>query len=169
MSELQKHAVWLRGPIEGVPSLVQPIAHALLQAREEVNSLLKNFDENLLWSRPAGVAAAAFHLRHLAGVLDRLFTYAKGQSLTPKQLMVLQKEGQEDVSLSLSNLLNSFNKQVDYSIEALKTIDETRLTHKAYVGRARLPSTIIGLLVHAAGHTMRHTGQLHVTVKVLQS
>jgi len=37
------------------------------------------------------------------------------------------------------------------------------------VGRAQLPSTVIGLLVHAAEHTMRHTGQLMVTVRFLVS
>jgi len=25
--------VWLRGPVEGVPAALQPVAHALLQAR----------------------------------------------------------------------------------------------------------------------------------------
>lgn len=27
---------WLRGPVPGIPSLLQPAAHAILQAREEV-------------------------------------------------------------------------------------------------------------------------------------
>ncbi len=31
--------VWLRGPIDGVPTLLQPVAHALLQAREDVAAL----------------------------------------------------------------------------------------------------------------------------------
>jgi len=35
------------------------------------------------------------------------------------------------------------------------------------VGRQQIPSTVIGLLVHAAEHTMRHLGQLLVTVKIL--
>jgi uncharacterized damage-inducible protein DinB len=38
-----------------------------------------------------------------------------------------------------------------------------------FVGRAKLPSTVLGLLVHAAEHTMRHTGQLLVTVQVLRA
>jgi len=35
------------------------------------------------------------------------------------------------------------------------------------VGRARIPSTVLGLLFHAAEHIQRHNGQLLVTVKVL--
>ena len=35
--------VWLRGPLPDVPALLQPAAHALLQAREEINELLKDF------------------------------------------------------------------------------------------------------------------------------
>jgi uncharacterized damage-inducible protein DinB len=37
------------------------------------------------------------------------------------------------------------------------------------VGRAQLPSTVLGLLFHAAEHTQRHVGQLLVTVRVLRA
>ena len=82
--------VWLRGPLEGVPPLLQPVGHALLQALEEVNKIMSGFPEELLWERPAGVASVGFHLQHLTGVLDRLFSYAKGLPLTPEQLASLQ-------------------------------------------------------------------------------
>ena len=39
---------WLRGPLIGISPFLQPIAHALLQAREEVNELLTGFSEELL-------------------------------------------------------------------------------------------------------------------------
>jgi hypothetical protein len=73
---------WLRGPVEGVPPLLQPVAHALLQAAEEVDALLDDFPEERLWERPAGAASAGFHLQHLRGVVDRLFTYARGEALS---------------------------------------------------------------------------------------
>ena len=76
---------WLRGPVEGVPDLLQPVAHALLQAREEARSLLQNFPAELLWNRPAGLASVGFHLQHVTGVVDRLFTYARGESLSREQ------------------------------------------------------------------------------------
>lgn len=78
MSQSNLPEVWLRGPIENIPALLQPVAHALLQARQEVNELIKKFPHELLWEKPAGVASAGFHLQHITGVLDRLFTYANG-------------------------------------------------------------------------------------------
>lgn len=77
---------WLRGPVPGVPPLLQPVAHALLQARDEVTTGLHDFDEAWLWKKPGGAASVGFHLQHLSGVLDRLFTYANGQPLSPEQL-----------------------------------------------------------------------------------
>ena len=62
--------------------LLQPVAHALLQAREEVNLFMTAFPDGLLWDKPAGLASIAFHLQHLKGVLDRLFTYARGEKLS---------------------------------------------------------------------------------------
>src|SRR5262245_3728494 len=85
--------VWLRGPVPGVPAALQPVAHALLQAREEVEALMDGFPQHLLWTRPNDVASVGFHLQHLAGVLDRLFTYARGESLNPVQLEALSREG----------------------------------------------------------------------------
>ena len=72
MSQQTQPEVWLRGPLPDMPPLLQPIAHALLQAREEVNALMATFPVDLLWQRPAGVASVGFHLQHLTGVLDRL-------------------------------------------------------------------------------------------------
>jgi hypothetical protein len=161
--------VWLRGPVEGIPPLLQPVAHALLQAREEVSRIMENFPDNLLWVKPAGMASPAFHLQHLAGVLDRLFTYARGVSLSAEQLTALKAEGMAANDLNTGVLLETFNRQVQESVTALKQVDEKQLTEVRTVGRSALPSTVIGLLVHAAEHTMRHTGQLLVTVSVLKS
>ena len=85
---------WLRGPVEGVPDLLQPVAHALLQAKGEARTLLENFPAELLWNRPAGLASVGFHLQHVTGVVDRLFTYARGESLSREQQETLAREGQ---------------------------------------------------------------------------
>jgi uncharacterized damage-inducible protein DinB len=160
--------VWLRGPLPSIPQLLQPVAHALLQAREEIEKLLSDFPEEMLWARPAGLASAGFHLRHLSGVLDRLFTYARGESLSEDQLVALGQEGDCNQASSVKDLQKRFNRQVDLSLEELSKIREHTLTEKRGVGRAQMPSTVIGLLVHAAEHTMRHVGQLLVTIRVLQ-
>jgi uncharacterized damage-inducible protein DinB len=159
--------VWLRGPVPGVPPLLQPVAHALLQASEEVEALLDGFPEALLWTRPGGVASVGFHLQHLRGVLDRLLTYARGEPLSEAQRSALAAEGQPPGSGSgARELLRAFREQVDAALDQLRATDEQRLAEPRYVGRKRLPSTVLGLLVHAAEHTQRHVGQLLVTVRV---
>jgi uncharacterized damage-inducible protein DinB len=160
--------VWLRGPLPAIPSLLQPVAHALLQAREEVNGLMRDFPDALLWERPANVASVGFHLQHLTGVLDRLFTYARCESLSTAQLTALSLEGKSvGQSPTVSELVNSFNEQVDAALAQLRRTDEQTLTEIRGVGRAQIPSTVLGLFVHAAEHTMRHIGQLSVTARIL--
>jgi DinB superfamily len=170
METERKREVWLRGPVEGVHALLQPVAHTLLQAREEVNALMAGFPEVFLWVKPAGMAAPAFHLQHLTGILDRLFTYARGEALSEAQLAYLSAEGRETTQESEAGILiQRFNLQVDKALEQLKNTKEDTLTVMRGVGRAQIPSTVIGLLTHAAEHTMRHTGQLLVTVRVLEN
>ena len=166
----KKYEVWLRGPVDGIPATLQPAAHALLQAREEVNTLMEGFPEALLWEKPAGVASPGFHLQHIAGVIDRLFTYAKGNMLNAGQLQYLKQE-EHPVSLTCKTieLVEQFNRQVDKALVQLAATDETILTAFCGVGRAQLPSTVLGLLVHAAEHTQRHLGQLLVTVRILKN
>jgi uncharacterized damage-inducible protein DinB len=159
--------VWLRGPLPGIPALLQPVAHALLQAKEEIDQLLGGFPEALLWERPAGVASVAFHLQHIVGVLDRLFTYANGQQLSSIQLTQLKAEGVSNPKCTKEILLHELQEKIDATIEQLSNIEESSLYEHRVVGRQQLPSTKMGLIFHAAEHTMRHAGQLHVTVKVL--
>jgi uncharacterized damage-inducible protein DinB len=161
---------WLRGPVPGITSTLQPVAHALLQAREEVETLMENFPEQKLWDRPAGVASVGFHLQHFVGVLSRLFTYARGESLDAAQRAALAAEqAPSRADVTVQALVVAFHQQVDRAIEELRAIDERTLTEAREVGRNKLPSTRLGLIVHAAEHTQRHVGQLLVTVRVLSS
>ena len=166
---MSKLEVWQRGPIKKIPALLQPVAHALLQAEEEVDELMNDFEDELLWHRPANVASPAFHLQHLTGVLDRVFTYARNEALTEIQFKELFDEDiapQQDVTTQL--LLERFKGQVKIALLQLQNTGETSLTDARSIGRNKLPSTVIGLLVHAVEHTMRHVGQLSVTVKILK-
>ena len=160
---------WLRGPIEGVPDVLQPIAHALLQAREESRSLLQGFPAERLWARPAGLASVGFHLQHITGVVDRLFTYARGQSLSAEQQEALAREGhQPETEGGVEELLDAFDAQVERALDHLRAIPPDVLTEARAVGRKQLPSTVLGLLFHAAEHVQRHVGQLLVTARVLE-
>lgn len=168
MKKTEKLEFWQRGPVPGIPPLLQPAAHALLQAREEVTTLMEGFPEEHLWDRPAGVASPGYHLRHLTGVTDRLFTYARGQVLTPQQLDDLSAEGGPTPGMNtVPDLLQRFSRQVDQALQQLAATPESSLTDPRGIGRAQIPSTVGGLLFHAAEHTQRHTGQLLVTVRVI--
>lgn len=160
---------WLSGPIPGIPSLLQPVAHAILQARREIEEALAEFPSTTLWEQPKGVASVGFHLRHIPGVLDRLFTYARGEQLNEQQLNYLKQEAVPDNSATTAALLKKFNEQVETALIQLKATDIATLTDARGVGRKQIPSNVIGLLFHAAEHTMRHTGQLLVTVRMVVS
>ena len=158
---------WLAGPVDKIPGLLQPVAHALLQAEKEISVMLIGFNEDRLWERPGTVASVGFHLQHIKGVLDRLFTYARGEALTTAQLIYLKGEG--EANGSVKSLLEGITAQIGLALLQLEQTDENTLTTFRGVGRKQIPSTVIGLLFHAAEHTMRHVGQLLVTVKLLPS
>jgi uncharacterized damage-inducible protein DinB len=169
MSDQNKLEVWLRGPLEGIPPYLQPVAHALLQAREEVELWMVDFPDGGLWHRPADVASVGFHLQHLTGVLSRLFTYADGKTLSQEQMEALQAEGKPFDGCTVTLLTRRFHDAVDACIQQLRATDERTLNEARGVGRRQIPSTVLGLLVHAAEHTQRHAGQLYVTMRVVKA
>jgi uncharacterized damage-inducible protein DinB len=168
MSEEHKLEFWLRGPLPGMPPLLQPIAHALLQAREEVDKFMADFPDDDLWEKPAGLASVGFHLQHLSGVIDRLFTYARGEALSQEQLAALSLEGEKQPGITAFILISKFNRQVDDAIDQLLNTREESLMEIKGVGRKNIPSTTFGILVHAAEHTQRHLGQLLVTSRIIR-
>ena len=161
---------WQRGPIDGVPDVLQPAAHILLQVRESVAELVVGLTETEWNARPAGVASVAFHVRHIAGVIDRLFSYARGDTLTDAQRAALAREREPAIRLAeVPAVLAELEARVEAAVAELKAIDPAILGAWRGVGRAQLPSTVIGCLVHGAEHAMRHVGQLSVTVRVVTS
>ena len=160
---------WQRGPVDGVPAVLQPVAHILLQVRESVGELTAGLSEEEWNRRPGGVASAAFHVRHITGVIDRLFTYARGHALTAEQLASIPLEGRAMAAADVAVALGALSARVDAAVAELKTIDVSTLGDFRGVGRAQLPSTVIGCLVHGAEHSMRHVGQLSVTIRVARS
>ena len=163
-----KPEVWQRGPVDGVPGLLQPVAHALLQAVEDVEAAMEDFSHHLLFEKPAGVASVGFHLKHLTGVIDRLFTYARGEMLNEEQMNYLKAETEAHADDKVPVLLTLFKEQVRIAIDEMKGSDVTTLTDQRFVGRKQIPSTVIGLWFHAAEHAQRHVGQLIVTARVLK-
>ena len=160
--------VWLRGPVEDVAPLLQPVAHGLLQCRLEVRATVPSLTSAELWTTPGGAAAAGYHVRHAIGSLDRLLTYARGQQLSREQLAALREEGRPDERDGIGDVLVAeFDAAVERALTQLRATDPATLLEPREVGRARLPSTVLGLLFHAAEHTQRHVGQLVTTAKIL--
>jgi hypothetical protein len=160
---------WLRGPVAGVAPMLQPAAHALLQARADVERAAVGLTPAQLWARPGGAASAGFHLRHLAGSLDRLLTYARGESLSDVQRAYLASEGEPgEPPPDADALLIVADAAIERALAQLsETTGDSLLEHRR-VGRQGLPSNVLGLLFHAAEHTARHAGQLITTSMVVR-
>ena len=162
--------IWLRGPVPEIPSLLQPVAHALLGAVEDVRKAVEPLTAAHLWARPGGAASVGFHVRHAAGSLDRLFTYARGEALSPEQRGVLNAEAEPgSPPAGADALAHAFERQVERALEQLRATPESTLRDARGVGRQQLPSTVLGLLFHAAEHTQRHVGQIVTTAKIVQA
>ncbi|MGH7507237.1 MAG: DinB family protein, partial [Longimicrobiales bacterium] len=145
---------WLRGPLDEVPPHLMPVAHALVQAREDLRAAAGGLSPEQLWCRPGGAASVGFHLRHIAGSLDRLFTYAQGRQLDAEQFAALKQEGTPGTSPApAAELLDGIERVVDGALETLRETDDEDLLVPRTVGRAQLPSNVLGLLFHAAEHT----------------
>jgi uncharacterized damage-inducible protein DinB len=143
-----------------------PVAHSLLQLREELNAIVPGLSPRDLSIKPGGAASLTFHLRHLAGSLDRLLTYARGESLTDAQRAALaSEEGEDDVDPTA--LLAEVHQAIDRALDQLRATPVATLDEPRAVGRASLPSTVRGLLFHAAEHAQRHAGQIATTAKVV--
>lgn len=80
---------WLRGPVEGVPAGLQPVAHALLFAREQLEEILPALNAERVWRRPGPVAPIAYHVRHSMGSIDRSLILANGTPAGDHSLIVV--------------------------------------------------------------------------------
>src|SRR6185295_13931094 len=106
MSTTTQPEAWMRGPIEGIAPLLMPAAHALIQARDELQRLVSHIPPEHVWLTPGGAASIGFHVKHLGAALDRLFTYARGERLSDAQKDAFRAEGEPgDPPTSLADLV----------------------------------------------------------------
>jgi uncharacterized damage-inducible protein DinB len=159
---------WLRGPVEGIAPILMPAAHALLQANEDVATLAPTVSADLLW-RAHGAATAGFHLIHLAGALDRIFTYARGEMLDDAQKAAARAEAVPHPELGGVALAAVVDAAIQRALAQLRATPAERVFDERRVGRAGLPSTVLGCLFHGAEHSTRHSGQFITTVKIQSS
>lgn len=157
--------VWLRGALPGFDPLVMPVAHSLVQAREDIESLRKSVPAEHVWLTPGGAGSIGFHIRHLGGALDRLFTYARGEALSDTQKAFARTE--QVSGEPLADVVSAASATIDAALTELRHATSDQLLQPRAVGRAGLPSTMLGLLFHAAEHCTRHAGQAITTAKVV--
>jgi len=160
--------IWLSGPVYGIPPLLVPVAHSLLQAREDAARAIAGVQQDLLWKKPNNAAPAGFHLFHAAHALDRLMTYARGESLQEAQQRAIALERAPDLDVDPDFLIELLDLTIERALLQLRCTSENTLLKGRMVGSARLPSNVLGLLYHASEHTARHVGQLITTLKVVQ-
>ena len=158
---------WLRATLSEVPAVPRAVLHALELAGEDVERWCGELSDEQLNRRPAGLASIAFHIRHLARSLDRLLTYAEGDSLSENQLKVLKSE--MDPGATHHVLFAEFSEALATSAQRIRHFAHSDLEAPRTVGRKGLPTTLGGLLVHIADHTQRHVGQVITTAKIVQA
>jgi len=161
---------WLRGPLPGIPALLQPAAHAFVMAREDVDAAVADISSDELWAQPGGVASLGFHLAHLAGSTGRLLAYARGESLTDAQKAALLRERTiATLRPSKEQLLAEWHAAVETALAQIGATPEAALTDARAIGRAQLPTTVGGAVFHAAEHAARHAGQIITTAMVIRA
>jgi hypothetical protein len=143
-----------------------PVAHALVQAARDIEGLAV-LPPGPLWARPAGVASVGFHLQHVAGVLDRLLTYARGEALTDAQRDALRSEGRPgEPPTDAARLVRDAHLAIDRALDQVCSTPSELLLEPREVGQNRLPSNVLGLLYHASEHVTRHVAQAVTTARV---
>lgn len=160
--------VWLRGPVERIDPWLQPAAHALLQTFEDVQRVLGELSTEQIWTSPGGAATVGFHVVHLIGSTDRLLTYARGETLSDAQRARLAAEKQP-ARIDSGSLVEDLRTTIDKALQQFRNTPASSLQDARTVGRAALPTTVLGLLFHTAEHAQRHAGQLVTTAKIVRA
>jgi uncharacterized damage-inducible protein DinB len=155
--------------VPGIPNQLQPVAHALIGAAEDAADAASGLTAAQFWLSPGGAASVGFHLMHLAGSTDRLFTYARGEGLSSQQKNALAAERTlSEPRPTADGLLRAWQETVAWALEQLACTPDAELGASRGVGRMALPTNVRGLLFHAAEHATRHTGQIITTAKIVR-
>ncbi len=156
---------WLQGTLTEFPVVQRALLHSLQMAQEDTAKWCGGLDDREIHARPFGLPSVAFQLRHIARSLDRFCTYAEGNPLSQEQLAALASEMEN--SGTREPIFSELEASLDNTRRRLDAIVRQPLETPIAIGRKRLPTTLGGLLVHAAEHTQRHVGQAITTAKVL--
>jgi uncharacterized damage-inducible protein DinB len=140
-----------------VDTLLSPILYSFEQAYEDLAKHTEGLSVDRIWATPHGFGSLGFHLRHIAGSVQRLMTYVQGRQLSEAQMADIKT--QHEPGATRDELLAGLRASFDNAAVVVRTIDPSTLAEPRQVGRKQLPTTVIGLLTHIAEHTQRHVGQ----------
>jgi uncharacterized damage-inducible protein DinB len=163
---MEEREPWLRGTLGDVPAVIRAVLHALELAHEDADRWCGDMTGVEVNARPVGLPSVALQLRHIAGSVDRLLTYAEGRDLSEQQLAEIGREAEGAMP---HVLLREFGKSIARASERIRGFIRADLEAERFVGRKRLPTTLGGLLVHVAEHTQRHAGQMVTTAKIVKA
>jgi len=159
---------WLRGTHGEVPAAGRAVLHALELALDDLRKWTAGLTNAEVHAQPLGLPSIAFLLRHVAGSVDRILTYAEGNQLSEAQLAALksEKDGQ-GMRETLGELLAEVQAALDKAADRVRALAAADLNTPRFVGRKQLPTSLGGALIHVADHTQRHVGQVVTTAKVI--
>lgn len=158
---------WLRGTHGDVPAAGRAVLHALELAADDISRWTADLTGAELHAEPFGLASIAIQLRHIAGSVDRILTYAEGKQLSAGQLATLKAESTGNESLP--QLLAHISVSLASAALRVRALASGDLEAPRSVGRKQLPTSLGGALIHVADHTQRHVGQVVTTAKLLKA
>jgi uncharacterized damage-inducible protein DinB len=165
INQVNEPEPWLRGTLTEVPAVARSVLHVLQLTNEDLHRWAGELSDGELNQRPFELASVAFHVRHIAGSLDRLLTYAEAHQLSSEQIAFLKSE--LEVHSERESLFEDLTSALERSAQRIRALADSDLTEKREVGSKKLPTTLGGLLVHIADHTQRHVGQAVTTAKIV--
>ncbi len=156
---------WLRGTHTDLDAIARQIVHTFELTVEDAERWCSGLSDPEIDARPFELPPVAFHLRHIARSLDRLLSYAEGTQLDSSQMAALRSELEPGATRDA--VFAELHRALERSTARVLAFSPEHYNTPRGVGRAGLPTTIGGLLVHCADHTQRHVGQAVTTAKVV--
>ena len=157
---------WLSGTRSDEDPVRAAVLYSFDHAIADIRKWTAGLTEEKLWAVRGDVGSVGFHIRHIAGSVDRLTTYAVGGQLSEQQMAELKNEAVP--GQPLSELLTSLETTLKRAGQALLELGDIDYTTVREIGRKRVPVPLGVLLVHVAEHTQRHVGEVIVTTKLVR-
>ena len=156
---------WMSGRLSGLHPVMAALLYSFQHARADLETWTKDLSTTDLSRSVLGLAPLSFHIRHIAGSVDRLLTYARGEQLSAEQLSALRDESGS--GMSREALMRTLDDVLDRAGVTVRGLDPRSLADLREIGRKRIPVPLGTLLVHIAEHTQRHVGEAIITAQAV--